>query len=467
MTRRSLFGRLSILAGILIVSALALAGGGLTFLFERELERRAVYDLSQHLRTIAAQTRIDGQQPVLDAAPADPRFAEPYGGLYWQIDAPPGGRLRSRSLWDFSLTAPVPATTGEPWVGTLAGPNGTTLLAVSRRLVVPSPGGETDVAVTLALDRGDLIAARGDFLRLLAPSLLLLAALLTAAIAFFLHSALHPFRTLGAGLRAIHAGRTRTLPGRFPDEVQPVVDDLNRLIAFQDAAVKRARTQAGDLAHGLKTPLAVLGAVARDAAGGGFKKLASDIDEQVRAMSLHVSRALARARAGLVGRLAYQPTSVRAVATKAVNALGRLSGARELTWEAQIDGDPQFRGDAGDLTEMLGNLLDNAGKWAATQVRLTAAARDGELRVAVEDDGPGMPDAEMGRIERGLRWDESSPGSGFGLAITRDLVEAYGGRLVLKRSSLGGLEVSLVFADGDPATTGADPDQVRRPRRDT
>jgi signal transduction histidine kinase len=445
MIGRSLFVRLTILSGVLILLALALGGVALTWLFEREVERRAIYDLTQHLQTLAAQVRIDNDKPVLDAEPADPRFNEPYSGLYWQIQTPSGERLRSRSLWDFNLPADKAASATKPHIGVSTTPGGLELISISRRVMLESLAGTGSALITVALDRRDIVTARSAFLQFLIPSLLVLAALLTAAMATFLQLALRPFRTLSAGLKAIHSGTTRTLSGRFPDEVQPVVDDLNRLIAFQDVAVAEARAHAGDLAHGLKTPLAILGAVARDMTDRGQTDLAKDVGEQVHAMDNHVRRALARARVGLVGRLSGQSTPVRPIVTKAIEALGKLNQSRDLQWRLQIDGEPMFEGDAGDLTEILGNVLDNAGKWASRTVSVTAATKNGQLHVAIEDDGPGMPPHAIDSIERGKRWDNEVDGTGFGLAIVRDLVSAYGGMLAFEHADLGGLRVVMTF----------------------
>jgi signal transduction histidine kinase len=446
MIGRSLFVRLTVLSGILILLALALGGATLSWLFEREVERRVVYDLTQHLRTLAAQVRIDNNTPVLDAEPADPRFNEPYSGLYWQIDIPALARLRSRSLWDFNLSLSKAGATTKPSVEISTTQKGLELISVRRRVTLQSSdGGDNDAVITIALDRREIIAARSGFLQFLIPSLFVLAALLTAAMATFLHMALHPFRTLSAGLRAIHSGTMRTLPGRFPDEVQPVVDDLNRLIAFQDAAVAEARAHAGDLAHGLKTPLAILGAIARDAADHGQTGISKDISEQVHAMDSHVRRALARARVGLVGRLGGQETPVRPIITKAIETLDKLNRSRDLQWQFEVKGEPKFDGDAGDLTEMLGNILDNAGKWASETVRVTAEVRDGRLHFIIEDDGPGMPSPATESIARGRRWDHEIEGTGFGLAIVQDLVEAYGGDIAFERSTLGGLRVEMTF----------------------
>lgn len=453
MIGRSLFIRLTALSAGLILLALALGGVALTWLFEREVERRAIYDLTQHLQTLTAQVRIDSDSPVLDAEPADPRFNEPYSGLYWQIEMPAGERLRSRSLWDFNLSASK-ATSTKPRVDMSTTPGGLEMISVSRRVTLQSPTGASDAVITVALDRRDIVAARSGFLQFLIPSLVVLAALLTAAMATFLHMALRPFRTLGSGLKAIHSGAMRSLPGRFPDEVQPVVDDLNRLIAFQDVAVAEARAHAGDLAHGLKTPLAILGAVSRDMTDRGQTDLAKDIGEQVHAMDSHVRRALARARVGLVGRLGGQSVSVRPIIAKAIEALSKLHRPKDLQWQLDVEGNPEFDGDAGDLTEILGNVLDNAGKWANRTVHVAAAISGDCLRFVIEDDGPGMPHQEIDAIERGKRWDNDIGGTGFGLAIVRDLVAAYDGAVAFERSSLGGLCVVITFPAGRQTQRG-------------
>ena len=445
MSPRSLRFRLVGAATLLIVLALALGGIGLTAIFDEQAERRAATELDLHVKTLAAQVRLDAAGALqVYVPPQEPRFEQPYGGLYWQIDAPGGKRLRSRSLWDFVLLDPPGSATARDLdMHEIPGPETAQLLAIQRTIVVAQGASDQRLQITVAVDEALLSAERWSFLGLLLPSLLALATLLVLAMAFFIHLALRPFRALRADLGDIHAGRRRTLSRDVPEEVQPVVDDLNRLIGFQDAAVERARTQSADLAHGLKTPLAVLGAMARTARDAGEASLASGIDEQIDAMRRHVDRALARARAGMAAALGQQAADVSVVCRKTLRMLKTLPDAGALTWVSDVPEGLRFAGDEGDLTELLANLLDNARKWAASQVRLTARAGDGQVIVVIEDDGPGMSEAETAHIDRGQRWDESTPGTGFGLAITRDLVDAYHGRLKLDRSDLGGLRVTL------------------------
>jgi signal transduction histidine kinase len=445
---RSLLFRLGSAAALLIALALALAAFGLRTIFNAEIERRSAVELTQIVKAVAAQVRIDAKGvPVLDAPLPDPRFEEPYGGLYWQVSKQDGTRdgrrSRSRSLWDFVLTVPDERPEGERRVVDLDGPNNSRLLAVVQDVSVASSAGDVPLQIVAALDRGDLAASQRSLFRLLILSLGALGLILMIAMAVFIRLALQPFDELSRGLQTIHAGESRALSGPFPDEVQPVVDDLNRLIAFQDAALERAKTQAADLAHVLKTPLAVLGAVARQSAGEGRADLAEPINEQVSLMRGHVERVLARARAGVAAALGRRAVAVAPVASKVMRALERLPGERALHWAQEAAADAIFPGDEGDLTEILGNLLDNARKWARSRILLSASVAQGVLVLRVEDDGPGLSVEQALQIGRGQRWDETQPGTGFGLAITRDLAEGYGGSLDLFRSDLGGLRAEV------------------------
>jgi signal transduction histidine kinase len=446
MRTRSLLFRLSFAAAVLIVLALTLAAFGLRTIFNKEIEHRAAGELSQIVKVVAAQVRIDASgAPVLDVALPDPRFDAPYGGLYWQVGKANRQSSRSRSLWDFVLTVPDNRPDGERWVTDLDGPNNSRLLSVVQDVSVPSREGEVPLQIVAALDRSDLTASQQSLFRLLLVSLGALGIILVIAMSVFIRLALRPFDELGRGLQTIHAGTSRSLSGHFPAEVQPVVDDLNRLIQFQDAAVDRAKTQAGDLAHALKTPLAILGAVARQAANDGRKDLAEPIDEQITQMRRQVDRVLARARAGIAAALGRKTVSVAPVARKVVRAFERLPDTRTLQWECDIEPGAVFPGEEGDLTEMLGNLLDNARKWARYRIRLTVAATAGVLTLRIEDDGPGLSQDLVPQITRGQRWDETQPGTGFGLAITRDLAEGYRGSLELAQSNLGGLNAIITI----------------------
>jgi signal transduction histidine kinase len=445
MTGRSLFVRLGAAAAVLIVLGLTLAAFGLRAIFDNEIERRATNELTQIVRTVAALVRIDPDgTPALDVDLPDPRFATPYSGLYWQVSRADGREARSRSLWDDSLKTADAGPVGERRSVALKGPNGTELLGVTQTILVAPPGAE-DVAlnVVAALDRQDIATSQRSFLRLLVFSLAALGLILIVAMAFFIRLALRPFGVLARELQAIHGGQSRVLSGDFPDEVQGVVDDLNRLVAFQDAALERSRTQAADLAHGLKTPLTVLEAITRQAGEEGRKDLAVAIEEQVRQMKRQIDRVLARARAGMAAALGRKRTEVAPVARKIVRAFERLPRDKALAWELDTQAGAMFPGEEDDLVEILGNLLDNAGKWARSRIRMTVTAEPRALSIRIDDDGPGLSPEQASQIARGRRWDEEQPGSGFGLAITRDLVENYRGSLDFGRSDLGGLCVTV------------------------
>ncbi len=451
MRRDSLRLRLGLAAAALIALALVLAGIGLTVILDRVLDARTVADLDRTAKLIAGRVGLapDGT-PTLSRDLPDPRFATPYGGLYWQVEA--GSRaLRSRSLWDRSLDlGPAGAGAQAPATLDTTGPDGGRLIAVVRPLQIGAPGAETALRVAVAEDRRGLAASRTTFLRLLVPALVALFVVLTLAMGLFVHRALGPFRVLQAELLAVHAGRRARLPEQFPDEVRPLVTDLNRLLDAQERALVRARDAAADMAHGLKTPLAVLDALARRT-GPADPALAAEIAEQARAMGGQVERALARARVAAAGDLRRRSCPVAPVAERLVATLRRLPEGGSLDWAVAVPGTLAYPGEEGELMEVLGNLLDNARKWAHRRVRITgteAGTDAGQPGLAVEDDGPGMSAAAIAGIGRGQRWDESRPGTGFGIAIARDVAEAAGARLDFGRSALGGLRAELRWPGG-------------------
>ncbi|WP_375464623.1 ATP-binding protein [uncultured Methylobacterium sp.] len=442
---RSLRLRLSLAAAGLIVLALALAGAGLTLIFDRVLDARTAEDLDRTAKFLGGQVGIapDGSL-TLQREPPDPRFATPYGGLYWQVAAD-GRSLRSRSLWDKALgPTPAAAEPGRPWVGDLPGPDGGRLVAAARRIEIEVRGAAVPVSAVVAEDRRDLAASRATYLRLLVPSLAALGLVLTLAMWVFVHRALGPFRTLRAELGAVHAGRRTRLPEHFPEEVQPLVDDLNRLIAAQARSLQRARARAGDMAHGLKTPLAVLAALARrtQAAEPG---LAAEIEAQALAMGRQVERTLARARIVAGGDLRRRGCRVAPVVDRLVATMRRLPEGDSLAWEVAVPDALAYPGEEGDLTELLGNLLDNARKWAHRRVAVTGAVTASGSVLRIADDGPGMSATAIGQIARGRRWDETKPGTGFGIAIARDIAEETGATLHFSRSEAEGLRVDIAW----------------------
>jgi signal transduction histidine kinase len=259
-----------------------------------------------------------------------------------------------------------------------------------------------------------------------------------------LRSGLSPFEQLRTRLAAVRDGHVPRIEGRYPTEIQPLVSDLNALLEHREQVVRRAQAAAGDLAHGLKTPLAVLFREAERAEAAGHRELAAAIAQQVERMRRQVDYHLARARAAASGATPGAACPVLASAEGLARTLLRLHVGRGLAIDVDVAPEIAVRGQREDLDEMLGNLLDNGCKWARSRVRVAASASAGVVVITVDDDGPGLaPELRASVLERGVRADEAAPGSGFGLAIVRDLAELYGGTISLDSSPSGGLRARL------------------------
>ena len=446
MTRGSLRLRLLAAGAASILIALALAGLGLTLLFERHVERRVVGELELDLRQLIGHLgRGENGALRLERPLADPRFEEPLSGLYWQITDEPGGNvLRSRSLWDGTLDLPTDRLrTGEVHRHTIAGPGGATLLILERHIALPHSLGGGSVRAAVAIDRGEIHVAGRAFASELVPSLAVLAVILIAAAWVQVRIGLRPLDAIRRRLAAIRTGAAARLGTDFPDEVQPLAAEVDSLLDTQDATIERARAHAADLAHGLKTPLTILADDARQLRTHGEAELADEIAALVEGMRRHVERELARARAGVRARGgASQPVSP--IAAQVVEVIRRTPRGKELCWDIDIPSDLAVGIDAEDLAEMLGNLVENAAQWARTCVHLYGWQESDATGLLVEDDGPGVPDHEIETVlTRGGRLDATKPGAGLGLAIVGDLVETHGGSLALSRSALGGLRAEL------------------------
>jgi signal transduction histidine kinase len=247
-------------------------------------------------------------------------------------------------------------------------------------------------------------------------------------------------------LGAIHDGRDARVDGRYVPEVQPLVDDLNTLLEHREQAVRRAVAKAGDLAHGLKTPLAVLAHESERAAAAGQPEVAAAIAQQVERMRRQIDYHLAHARAAASGAIPGARSSVKESADGLARTLARLHAERHLSIDVRVAPAHVARVQREDLDEMLGNLLDNACKWARKDISVDSALVEGSVLVTVDDDGPGLavPMREA-VLQRGVRADEKASGHGLGLAIVRDLAELYGGSIALRDSARGGLRAALTL----------------------
>ena len=437
--------RIRLLAGTLfwIVASIIVAGWGLSSLFHQHVAMQFHSELQTHLDQLTAQLSFDEQgRPILSSPVSDPRLRRPYSGLYWQIDDLAGkagtvaGALRSRSLWDDVLVIHQHRVTGP----------GGTLLGMVERTVGISDGPDTPshtFRLIVAADERLMLQPVARFNDALWLALGVLGAGLVIAALVQVIVGLAPLRKLRTALERVREGATPRLEGEFPAEVTPLVDEFNTVLAQNGEVVKRARTQAGNLAHALKTPLSVLA----NAAAGRDDELAGLVAAQVAEANRQVHYHLARSQAAAAVHLPGARTPLRPVLEGLLRTMHRIHAARPL--ELLLQPMPEtlaFRGDEQDLQEMLGNLLDNACKWADRRVDIHADLDGQSLSIRVDDDGRGLAaSARDAVLRRGVRADQQVQGSGLGLSIVDDLARLHGGTLMLADSPLGGLRVLLTL----------------------
>ena len=276
------------------------------------------------------------------------------------------------------------------------------------------------------------------------PLVILFAVLAMAAGFLQVRRGVSPINNLRSRLAGLHEGRDRRVVGTYPSEVQPLVNDLNALLENREQAVRRAISKAGDLAHGLKTPLAILAHEAERAKAAGHEEVASAIEQQVDRMRRQVDYHIAHTRAAAAGAAPGTLCSISESTEGLARALRRLYAERGLAIDVRVPADLSARVQREDLDEMIGNLLDNACKWGRARVGVFAHRSGSGVEMVIDDDGNGLAsDMRQAVLQRGVRADEASPGSGLGLAIVRDLADAYGGSISLEASPLGGLRARL------------------------
>lgn len=435
-----------------IALAIAVAGWGLRGLFQDHVHQQLQDQLVRQLDQLSAAVNVNADQHVhVQPMAGDARLSTPLSGLYWQIDVLPAqgpaqlAAARSRSLWDqalaLSANTAFPGTTRKGYaVLQLHDAQNHTLVAVSRPLQLPEANAPL-LRLTVAADQALVAEPVQRFTAMLLVALGVLALGLIIAVAVQLQLALRPLDVLRQRLAAVRTGTATRLEGQFPNELQPLITEFNHVLSANADIVQRARTQAGNLAHAVHTPLSILG----NAAAQEDSTLAHLVQEQVATAQRQVDYHLARARAAAAIRATGLRSPVQAPLQALLRTMQRLHVSRQIAFTLLGDAHGlAFRGEEQDLFEMVGNLLDNAGKWASRQVQLQVQ-RDGDrLCLTVDDDGPGIPDAQRERIfERGERLDEQRTGAGLGLDIVRELAHTYGGSIQADTSPLGGLRMRL------------------------
>jgi len=424
---------------------LALAGTAvlLTDLYSRALDASLTNQLKFDIDTLSSAT-LDSTEPnFADVSVTDPRFNRASTGWYWVIRSDTNDVLAT----SHSVVGTTPPKLGGNFdrdnyrSDVLTDEAGNRLRAIERS--VTSNGRPIHIMVTGNLDENQALVGqfRGQTLTVLSAVGIALA-IMSGIVA---RLALRPIGRLERAIEMVREGDSETITGSYPREIAPLADEVNELLRSNTQILERARNQVGNLAHGLKTPLAVLrneAAAARDDALS--KVVSSETEKMTQLVTTYLDRARLAARSAVVGKKA----DATMVMLRLVRVMQKLNQNVTIAFKRPDASLPWFRGDEGDLEEIAGNLLDNACKWSKGQIAVTMVAERTQtnqmLLIRIEDDGPGLTEDEAKKVlRRGVRLDEKTPGSGLGLDIVKELVDVYGGSLQLKRSVLGGLLCEL------------------------
>ena len=447
LNAQSIATRLFLSAAFWSSSILIVAGLGLSALNARFSEDNFDNQLGIYLKALVANvaTTEERSAPVIA-----PQFELAFSGWYWEITRFDGDRLEIRTSRSLFATQ-LPRLDQNEARGTVE----------SKRGYVMGPGDRPLRMLERVIDAGDdgkylvQVAANADVIQTeienfeygLAGALLVLAMALAGSTALAVRFGLRPLRVLQEGVAAIRRGEAEHITGEFPLDVAPLAAELNLLLDSNREVVERGRTQVGNLAHALKTPLSVI----VNEADSNSPLLAEKVKEQADVMRRQVSFYLDRARAAARANSPGSATEVKPVVDGLIRTFEKVYRDRDLAFEGDVPEGLRFRGESQDLTDLIGNLLDNSGKWAQSQVRIAATREVGAdagarayIVACIDDDGPGLdPEARQSALQRGRRLDESRPGSGLGLSIVVDLAAIYGGSLQLEASPLGGLRARL------------------------
>jgi signal transduction histidine kinase len=455
MRANSLALRLFLSATAWIVVILAGMGFVLSSLYQDTVERSFDRRLDVYLRTLVSDLATP-EEPGGDKFPqslGEPMFELPLSGWYWQVtrtDKMPPEVRASRSLWDAKLPQLDDNNTTQDATGSrhgyIQGPEEQKLRMLERPIDL---GDDGRFVVAVAGDALEIDDEVRSFDRALFLTFTILSIGLLLTTMFQVRFGLAPLARISQSLKAIRAGTAERLEGEFPVEIAPLARETNALLDSNREIVDRARTHVGNLAHALKTPLSVL---VNEAAARGNDPLAVKVREQAEVMHDQVTRHLERARIAARATMIGTATDVPPVVTALARSMEKIHRDRAVAIDINAPPQARFRGERQDLEEMVGNLVDNACKWATSRVAIevvpepTPQAETSKLRIVVDDDGRGLSPSEREQVaQRGQRLDESKPGSGLGLSIVVELAQLYGGSLTLGTAPIGGLRAELVL----------------------
>ncbi|WP_331461895.1 ATP-binding protein [Roseibium limicola] len=464
----SLAQRLVRVAALWSVIALAVAGFILVGLYQQAGERGFDAQLDQHVKTLLASALPDTPNAVAGAAAApdvlrlrepdalgEPRFSLPLSGWYWSLEQVAEARtdvlFASASLVGDPLVLPQIGATDELASGFAAGPGSEEVRYLRRRVAL----GDQSYILSAAIETAGFRADVWEFARNVALTLLVVGIGLVGAIFWQVSFGLKPLTRLQRSLSDVREGRREQVDEDMPRELAPLAVELNALIHSNREVVGRARTHVGNLAHALKTPISVLTNEARTSEG----PLAQKVAEQTALMQTQVQHHLERARQAAQRRVIGVACEVEPLTERLARAMSKIYQSRGIDLSHDAPEGLRFLGEAQDLEEMVGNLLDNACKWARSEVAIEVRRQEAEghgrrwLEVVIEDDGPGLSEEQMREaVKRGRRLDETVPGTGLGLSIVADLAALYGGAVRLERAQRGGLRAKLQLPAADERT---------------
>ncbi len=459
-TPGSLSQRIVALAAIWIALLLVLGGFALDRIVAGTITRNFDEQLGKALPAMIGAAELDPFGEVrFNRPPVDPRFNEPYSGLYWQVSAKGRMPFRSRSLWDRDLAVDLERSCVDPCVSRSDVFRNEPLRVIERDGIIP--GSEVVWRFAVAQSTQQLDAQLSGVRQTLWWSLGALGAGLFGLAVVQATIGLSPLKRMSAAIAAIRSGKaTRAPTDNVPPEVAPLVNELNALLEHNEKAADSSRMHAGNLAHALKTPISVL----MNEAAADSPDLADTVVRELSTMRRHIDHHLARARAMGRRTAATARADVWPALERLIHAIELIYADRNIVIDLAGDRTAVFRGERQDLEEMAGNLIDNAAKYGGGRVFVTVAREPGAkgdgadagfVSITVEDDGNGIPEKlREGLFERGARLDTGMPGTGLGLAIVRDVAGIYGGTVALQESEdLGGLMVTLRLpagSDGGP-----------------
>jgi signal transduction histidine kinase len=455
MRANSLALRLFLSATAWTVIILLVTGVVLSSLYRQAVERAFDRRLGVYLRTLVAD--IASPEEAGEKFPqslGEPLFELPLSGWYWQVTRTDPGKTEvrsSRSLWDGGLPhlrdQGIPGSADGSRAGYAGGPEDQRLRLVERNVDL---GDEGHYVVAVAGDAAEISDETRSFDQALIITFSILTAVLLLTTTFQVRFGLAPLKRITDGLTAIRSGSAERLTGKFPEEIAPLARETNALIETNREIVERARTHVGNLAHALKTPLSVM---VNEATAHGTEPFGQKILEQADIMRDQVARHLERARLAARLTVVGSVTQAAPVVTALARTMEKIHRDKSLIIDVHADETATFHGERPDLEEMVGNLVDNACKWASSRVaievvqeRPDAASERHIVRIIVDDDGRGLSPSEREQVaKRGRRLDETKPGSGLGLSIVLELAGLYGGGLTLGTAPLGGLRAELVL----------------------